>query len=342
MSKTKISEYSATAGSNTDVDGININEGCAPSGINNAIRAVMAALKRFQTGTDGDPITVGGDFATEANTTLGNASSDTLTINPNAASIPNGLNFDSGTLKLDATNNRVGVNTSSPAVTLDVNGSANIGRDSFTGTYSQSGTSITVTKTSHGLLAGDKIYADFTTGTGVDGVYTVTSVSDANTFLITGGTSLSTSGNVTVKFVVTFGSNAYIVNLDAFTGAVTFTSTVSVGSTLTVTGTGYSTGITLTDASSIDWDTNLGQTATVTLTDNRTMNAPTNLKNGAYYGLAVYQDSTGGRTLSWNSVFKWDSGSAPNLSAEASAKDFFTFRSDGTNLYEQGRSQGVA
>lgn len=341
MAKIKISQYSAVPASNTDVDNINIDEGCAPSGINNAIRAVMAALKRFQTGSDGDPVTVGGDFATEANTTLGNASSDTLTINPNAASIPNGLNFDSGTLKLDATNNRVGVNTSTPAVTLDVNGSANIGRDSISATYTQSGTTITISATSHGLLAGDKIYLDFTSGTGVDAVATVTSVSDANTFICTGGTSLSTSGNVTIKFVVTFGSNSYIVNLSA-SGAVTFTSTVSVGSTLTVTGTGYSTAITLTDASSIDWDTNLGQTATVTLTDNRTMNAPTNLKNGAYYGLAVYQDSTGGRTLSWNSVFKWDSGSAPNLSAEASAKDFFTFRSDGTNLYEQGRSQGVA
>lgn len=346
MSKTKISEYSATAGSNTDVDGININEGCAPSGINNAIRAVMAALKRFQTGTDGDPITVGGNFTVDGNTTIGSASTDTLTINANAASVPNGLDFDTGTLKIDATNNRVGINKSSPAVTLDINGSVNLGRGSISGTYVQSGTTITITSSSHGLLAGDKIYLDFTTGTGVDAVTTVTSVSDANTFICTGGTSLSTSGNVTIKFVVTFGSDTYVVNLSA-SGAVTFTSvtvssTLSVGSTLSVTGTGYSTGITLTDASSIDWDTNLGQTATVTLTDNRTMNAPTNLKNGAYYGLAVYQDATGGRTLSWNSVFKWQDATAPTLSSSADAKDFFTFRSDGTNLYEQGRSQGVA
>ena len=342
MAKEKISQYSAVPASNTDVDNINIDEGCAPSGINNAIRAVMGALKRFQTGTDGDPVTVGGDFATEANTTLGNASTDTLTINSNAASVPNGLDFDTGTLKIDATNNRVGINKSSPAVTLDINGSVNLGRGSISGTYVQSGTTITITSSSHGLLAGDKIYLDFTTGTGVDAVATVTSVSDANTFICTGGTSLSTSGNVTIKFVVTFGSNAYIVNLDSFTGAVTFTSTVAIGSTLTVTGTGYSTGITLTDASSIDWDTNLGQTATVTLTDNRTMNAPTNLKDGAYYGLAVYQDATGGRTLSWNAVFKWQDATAPILSSTADAKDFFTFRSDGTNLYEQGRSQGVA
>jgi len=54
MPKTKISEYSATANSNTDVASINIDEGCAPSGINNAIRAVMSHLKDFQAGTNSD------------------------------------------------------------------------------------------------------------------------------------------------------------------------------------------------------------------------------------------------------------------------------------------------
>ena len=44
MAKTKISEYSTTAGSNTDIDSTNIDEGCAPSGINNAIRSLMAHL----------------------------------------------------------------------------------------------------------------------------------------------------------------------------------------------------------------------------------------------------------------------------------------------------------
>ena len=333
---TKISDYSSTAASNTNVNGINIGEGMSPSDVNNAMREILAELKNQQAGLDGSDFTVGGNLSVTGNTTLGDASSDTLTINPNAASIPNGLNFDSGTLKLDATNNRVGINTSSPAVTLDVKGSANIGRDSLAATYVQSGTTITVTYTSHGLLAGDKIYLDFTTGTGVDALTTVTSVSDANTFICTGGTSLSTSGNVTIKFVVTFGSNSYILNLNTITGAVTFTST------LTVIGTGYSTPQTLTDASTIAWDTDLGQTATVTLTDNRTIGAPTNLKNGAFYALAIYQDSTGSKTLSWDSVFKWANGTAPTLSTTASAKDFFVFRSDGTNLYEQGRSQGVA
>jgi hypothetical protein len=54
MPKTKISEYSSTANSNTDISGINIDEGCAPSGINNAIRTLMAQLKDWQSGTSGD------------------------------------------------------------------------------------------------------------------------------------------------------------------------------------------------------------------------------------------------------------------------------------------------
>ena len=54
MAKTKISEFSPTPGNNTDIDNINIAEGCAPSGINDAIRELMAQLKDFQAGTAGD------------------------------------------------------------------------------------------------------------------------------------------------------------------------------------------------------------------------------------------------------------------------------------------------
>jgi hypothetical protein len=84
MPKVKISEYSATANSNTDVASINIDEGCAPSGINNAIRAIMGHLKDFQQGTNGDPFngphngTVG---ATTANTGAFTTLTTTGTIN---------------------------------------------------------------------------------------------------------------------------------------------------------------------------------------------------------------------------------------------------------------------
>jgi len=62
MAKNKISEFSSTPANNTDIAGINIAEGCAPSGINNAIRELMAQLKDQQAGTDGDNFTVGGNL----------------------------------------------------------------------------------------------------------------------------------------------------------------------------------------------------------------------------------------------------------------------------------------
>lgn len=60
MAKNKISEYSSTAANNTDVANINIAEGCSPSNINNAIRAVMSHLKNFQDGSSGDSLTNAG------------------------------------------------------------------------------------------------------------------------------------------------------------------------------------------------------------------------------------------------------------------------------------------
>ncbi len=68
MPKVKISEYSATAADNTDINGIDIAEGCAPSGINDAIRTLMKQIKDLQAGTSGDtiPLTAGGTGATSA------------------------------------------------------------------------------------------------------------------------------------------------------------------------------------------------------------------------------------------------------------------------------------
>jgi hypothetical protein len=73
VTKAKISEYSATAGDNTDVNGVNIAEGCPPSSMNNMGREIMAALKRFQVGSDGDGVTVGGNFVVSGTTALSTA-----------------------------------------------------------------------------------------------------------------------------------------------------------------------------------------------------------------------------------------------------------------------------
>jgi len=51
MAKTNITEYSATPSSNTDINNINIDENCPASGLNNAIRELMAHLKNVDTGS---------------------------------------------------------------------------------------------------------------------------------------------------------------------------------------------------------------------------------------------------------------------------------------------------
>ncbi len=70
-----------------------------------------------------------------------------------------------------------------------------------TATYAQSdgsggaGTQIVITLNSHGFSVGLILTLDFTSGNGIDGIYTIQTVA-TNTFTVTGTTSQSTSGNV--------------------------------------------------------------------------------------------------------------------------------------------------
>ena len=78
---------------------------------------------------------------------------------------------------------------------------------SKSGTYSQTTTTITVTITGHGLVDGQRVFLDFTTGTSRDAVFTVT-VTNANVFTVT-STTASTSGNVTMYTTI-------LLELDTF------------------------------------------------------------------------------------------------------------------------------
>jgi len=60
MAKTKVSEWDSVAANNTDINSININEGCPPSTINNAIRELMKEIKDWQDGSSGDGWTSSG------------------------------------------------------------------------------------------------------------------------------------------------------------------------------------------------------------------------------------------------------------------------------------------
>ncbi len=66
---------------------------------------------------------------------------------------------------------------------------------SVNATYSQTGTTLVVTKSDHGLFPGDSVFLDISTGTGIDETLTIVSKTQ-NTFTVTASNSLTTSGNV--------------------------------------------------------------------------------------------------------------------------------------------------
>jgi hypothetical protein len=320
MPKTKISEYASTATGavlNTDIAGIDINEGCAPSGINNAIRTLMSQIKDLQSGASGDSValTAGGTGSTTAagaRTNLGAAAS--------------GANSDITALS--------GLTTT---ITL-VQGGTGALRSSVSNVSRTSNVATITTSSAHGYTANDIVTVSGVTTAGFNASkVSIIATPSSTTFTYSNTGSDVGSTADTTGLVINLTSVSTNLNVQQYDA-----NTVKSNVATTFTRQQVGGDVTLTDAATIAWDVSSAQVATVTITDNRTFGAPTNMVNGGFYALAVIQDATGSRTLTWNSVFKWYNGEAPTISETANAKDFFVFRSDGTNMYEQGRSLGVA
>ena len=93
------------------------------------------------------------------------------------------------------------------------------------GSYARSGSTITLTRTGHGLVTGDYIYADHISGGATDGFYQVTLV-DANNVTYTNGSGTISASNVTYKKAVATGTVAsndgtYVFITGKGTGAFT-------------------------------------------------------------------------------------------------------------------------
>lgn len=131
------------------------------------------------------------------------------------------------------------------------------------------------------------------------------------------------------------------VSIDGLSTSATGTVLTLSDSNILFAKKGYFAEQTLTDGATIDWNLSTQQVAKVTLGGNRTLNAPTNQQAGAFYSLAIIQDGTGSRTLTFNSAYKFTGATAPTLTTTASAKDIIIFKSDGTNLLEVGRSLNI-
>lgn len=84
------------------------------------------------------------------------------------------------------------------------------------------------------------------------------------------------------------------------------------------------TTLALPVGSVITLDPTLGDAQQVTLTGNYSMGVPVNGQDGSTIKLLVIQDGTGGRTLTWNSIFLFEGAAVPTLAATAGAMDQFT------------------
>ena len=73
-------------------------------------------------------------------------------------------------------------------------------REAFTktGTYSQSSTTVTITITNHRLFVGDSVVIDYTPNSPGDGTYIVSSITNADVFVVTAPSGATASGNVSL------------------------------------------------------------------------------------------------------------------------------------------------
>lgn len=75
--------------------------------------------------------------------------------------------------------------------------------DSVSATYSQTGTTLVVTKNDHGLRVGENVYLDIQTGAGVDATLPIVSRTQ-NTFTVTAAAAATTGGTVTYYLSTAF------------------------------------------------------------------------------------------------------------------------------------------
>jgi len=147
------------------------------------------------------------------------------------------------------------------------------------------------------------------------------------------------------QFLSTNGSGV----LSFASGGVTGVSTSATGTVLTLSDSnilfgkgGYFAEATLTDGATVTWNASTQQVCKLTLGGNRTISAPTNGATGQFISIAVIQDATGSRTLTWNSAYEFTGDTAPTLTTTVSKADVFVFRYNGTVWHEMGRNLNLS
>ena len=316
MARDKISEYSSTASDNTVVADVNIAEGCPPSGINDAIRQVMGALKRFQTGADGDTISAPVFIGTTASITTANI------VN---AAVSGTATFNGATI----------MSSSLSGTTANFSGATTIG-----GAAVLSSTANITGATTIGGAAVLSSTLDVT------GAATLSTANITGATTIGGAAVLSSTANITGA--TTIGGAAVLSSTLAVTGASTFSSTSVFGGTANFQDNSVQRPTLLDYCVKGSALGSVGTLATVDMTAANFFSATLGSActfvfsnpcgSGDFGGFVIELTDGGSDTVNWPASVDWAGGSAPTLTT--SGKDLLVFvtRDAGTTYHGMAAS----
>jgi len=137
----------------------------------------------------------------------------------------------------------------------------------------------------------------------------------ANITVVTAGSGITVSGTTV--------TNAGVLSINGNAGTISNVAVTNTAQTFTAAQRGSIT--TLTDGATITPDFSLANNFVVTISGNRTLANPTNAASGQTGVIIIKQDSTGSRTMSYGSGYKFPGGTAPTLTTTSGRTDVLAY-----------------